>query len=91
MPLPPSLPPRDLPSIPQELEVAGAYLTDGTRLLRVVLPLAREDGHARATLEDCRTLDLLTCDAAHLGRMGLHPVRAAAATAGQATERRRRP
>ena len=40
-----------------QLVQAGAYLTDGERLLRVERGFADPDAHGLALLEDCRTLE----------------------------------
>ena len=53
----------------------GAYVTDGTRLFRVVLRLDPHRGAATAVLEDCLTLELRSYAAADLWEMGVRLVR----------------
>jgi hypothetical protein len=55
--------------------VEGAYVTDGTRLFRVVQRLDPHRGAAAAVLEDCLTLELLSYAAADLWEMGVRLVR----------------
>jgi hypothetical protein len=54
---------------------AGAYVTDGTRLFRVVQRLDPLRGAAAAVLEDCLTLELRSYGAADLWEMGVRLVR----------------
>ena len=51
---------------------AGGYFTDGVRLLH--LRALSNGKHARANIEDCRTLALSYASLAELDRMRLHPV-----------------
>jgi DNA-directed RNA polymerase specialized sigma54-like protein len=55
----------------------GAYVTDGTRLFRVVQALDPPRGVATAVLEDCLTLELQSYAAADLWEMRMQLVRAA--------------
>jgi len=50
---------------------AGAYLTDGARLFRVVAPLDPPRGLLDAVLEDCRTLAWQRYSAEELWRLGV--------------------
>jgi hypothetical protein len=52
-----------------------AYVTDGTRLLRVVKPLDPPPGTATAVLEDCMTLELRSYAAADLWQMRVRLVK----------------
>jgi hypothetical protein len=54
---------------------AGAYVTDGMRLFRVVQRLDPLRGAAAAVLEDCLTLELRSYGAADLWEMGVRLVR----------------
>jgi hypothetical protein len=54
---------------------AGAYVTDGRRLFRVVAPFSARDDRRSATLEDCLTLEVRSYSPADLHEMGLRPVR----------------
>jgi len=53
----------------------GAYVTDGRRLLRVVLRLDPLRGAATAVLEDCLTFELRSYAAADLWEMRVRLVR----------------
>jgi hypothetical protein len=59
-----------------------AYVTDGTRLFRVVQPINPPRAVTSAVLEDCRTLDLHSFTAANLWEMGLRAVRPSAELPG---------
>ena len=54
---------------------AGAYVTDGRRLFRVVSPLAAPPDWETAELEDCATLETSSYTPAQLWAMGLVLVR----------------
>jgi hypothetical protein len=53
---------------------AGAYVTDGRALFRVVSPLSRPWRQGIAVLEDCRTLAIGAYTAEELWHMALRPV-----------------
>ena len=53
---------------------AGAYLTDGSGLYRVVSPLSRPWRRGIAVLEDCRTLAIGAYTAEDLWHMALRSV-----------------
>ncbi len=53
---------------------AGAYLTDGSRLFRVVSQFAAVGEHVFASLEDCRTLEVQAYAPGELWAMELQPV-----------------
>jgi hypothetical protein len=54
---------------------AGAYVTDGRRLFRVISPLASPPDWETAELEDCVTLETISYTPAQLWAMGLCLVR----------------
>ena len=56
---------------------SGAYVTDGTRLFRVVQPMRPLRGQASAVLEDCLTLESRSYIAAELWEMRVRLVRGA--------------
>jgi len=53
---------------------AGAYVTDGRRLFRVMSPLSRPWRRGIAVLEDCRTLAVGAYTAEELWHMALRQV-----------------
>ncbi|MGZ4271702.1 MAG: hypothetical protein ACXVSX_21155 [Solirubrobacteraceae bacterium] len=61
--------------VPPRAREAGAYLTDGARLFRVVAPLCPTVKPAVAVLEDCMTLRARVYTADELWQMHLAPVR----------------
>ena len=56
--------------------LAGAYVTDGRRLFRVVSPLAAPPDAQSADLEDCKTLEVDSYSASELWAMRLVLVKA---------------
>jgi hypothetical protein len=59
---------------PSDPVVAGAYVTDGSRLFRVMSRLDPPSGVFGAVLEDCLTLDWRVYDSRELWHMALRPV-----------------
>jgi hypothetical protein len=57
-------------------ESGGRYLTDGTRLFRVVTPFAinETDAHVFMSLEECLTLEVQSYSPQQLYGMRLRPV-----------------
>ncbi|HUN77651.1 MAG TPA: hypothetical protein VMU32_01900 [Solirubrobacteraceae bacterium] len=51
----------------------GAYITDGTGLFRVADAISTR-GELFLELEDCRTLELILCQARTVARLGLRKV-----------------
>ena len=63
-----------LVAAPPEVGEAGAYLTDGHTLYRVVAPLHWAERQEFALLEDCATLDVFACTADELWETALRVV-----------------
>jgi hypothetical protein len=59
---------------PASLVEPGTYLTDGVRLLRVIVGFEWPPEESWAVLEDCRTLEQATYTPDELWRMGLERV-----------------
>jgi len=72
-------PPTAEPAAPRG---AGAYLTDGRLLFRVVAPLRSPDRPDLTILEDCKTLNLVAFTADELCSMCLTRVTPARASTG---------
>jgi hypothetical protein len=65
-----------------EVPPEGAYLTDGTMLLRVASQFADLEGNPLLELEDCRTLELVLCPARRIAALRLRLVSPTVTAAG---------
>jgi hypothetical protein len=80
---------RNLTAKGESAAEPGAYLTDGSRLFRVIDRLHPPDGD-RATLEDCSTLEVATYSADELWPMNLTLVRGPRRSTPKAAQMQRR-